>query len=103
MRLALQLENRSPQGSLIESTRPRPGELIVIAPAAAYTLALVGIDRGLSKLSALPTQDVIFSEYARYLPAPCTRHAVVARLDARSAHGAGLRIDQRQGSVVDGT
>ena len=102
MRLALQLENRSPQGPFIESTRPRPGELIVIALAAAYTLALVRIDRGLSKLSTLPTQDVIFSEYARCLPARRTRHAVVARLDASPAHGAGLRIDERQGSVVDG-
>src|SRR5258706_4496533 len=103
MRLALQLQDGSPYGALIESARPRPAKGFVITPAAANTLTLIMANRGLSKQAALPAYGVVVSEDVSRLPARCTHNAVVARLDACAAHSARLGIDERQRGVVKRT
>src|SRR6266850_539576 len=101
--LTLQLQNRSPQGSFIKSASPRPAEGIILAMGTPDSLSSVFANRRFSKLTALPTHGVVFSEHARCLPARGTGDAVVTRLDARAADCAGQGIDERQRGVVERT
>jgi hypothetical protein len=59
------------------------------------------VNRGLSKLAALPTQRVVVSEHPGRLPARSTGNAIVARLDAGAAYSARLGIDKRERGVVE--
>jgi len=99
-RLTLQLQDRNPQGSFIESASPRAIEGLIVALATPDTLSSIFANRSLSKSPALPAQRIIWFEDVRRLPARGARDTVVTRLDARAANGAGLRIDERQRCVV---
>ena len=103
MRLTLQLQDRSPQGSFIESASPRAIEGLIVALATPDTLSFTFANRSLSKSPALPAQRIIWFEDVRRLPARSARDTVATRLDARAANGAGLRIDERQCSVIERT
>ena len=51
--------------------------------------------------AALPTKRIVFVDQTGSFPAFGAGHPVVPRFNAAAADYAGLRIDERQGGVVE--
>lgn len=101
--LSLEGEHRCAQSPFIDAAGARGGERLLRATTTAYMLKLFGRCGRRRRSAAFPAERILLREEARLLPAGGAGYAVRARLDAGTAHGAGLRVEKRQRRVVERT